>query len=405
MPAHRHHRIAAAAVIFASLMLAGCGGSAAAPPPTPAAGQFSAAASGLGEVELAKLRDEQPRSSVLISPLSFEAALAMLSQGARGETAANLRSGLGFAAQGLTLPAAAEAFANLRQNLTSSPSVVLNLADGVWVDHRVALKSAFADAQSGPFAAKIANADFADPATLGQINGFVSDATNGKIPTILAQLKPADRLVLINALYFKGAWATPFETTATAALPFTPAGGPVIQAQTMQRAGKFSYLETPALQSVALPYKDPRFELVLVLMKDPKAAPAAGWTAALAPANYHERQGYVAFPKLDLTWDGDLVASLSAVGLATALGQHADYGGIADGGLSVGQVIHKTRLVVGEAGAEGAAATAVVMETASIRAPPSDNFSFRADRPFWLLLRERTNGAPIFAGYVASPNG
>ena len=156
---------------------------------------------------------------------------------------------------------------------------------------------------------------------------------------------------------------------------------------------------------MALPYKDPRFELVLVLMKDPKAAPAAGWISALAPANYHERPGYVGFPKLDLTWDGDLVASLSAVGLATALGPHADYGGIADGGLSVGQVIHKTRLVVDEAGAEGAAATAVVMETTSARIAPSDNFTFRADRPFWLLLRERTTGAPIFVGYVASPNG
>ena len=68
-------------------------------------------------------------------------------------------------------------------------------------------------------------------------------------------------------------------------------------------------------------------------------------------------------------------------------------------------MIHKTRLVVDEAGAEGAAATAVVMETTSARIAPSDNFTFRADRPFWLLLRERTTGAPIFMGYVATPRG
>jgi serine protease inhibitor len=397
----RIDRVAAATAALS--VLAACGGQAAAPTPTPTAGQFSVAAANLGEAELGQLRAEKPRTTVLISPLSFEAALAMLSQGAQGDTAANLRTGLRFEAQGLSLQGAADGFANLRQVLSSSPGVTMNLADGVWVDRRVALKSAFADAQSGPFAARIADADFADPATLGQINGFVSGATNGKIPTILANLNPDSRLVLINALYFKGVWATPFQPSATVAMPFTTAGGQAIQAQTMQRAGTFGYLETAAFQSVTLPYKDPRFELVLLLTKDPKADPAPGWTSALAPASYREREGLVALPRLDLTWGGDLLSSLSAVGLATALGPHADYSGVADGPLSVGEVIHKTRLVVDEEGSEGAAATAVVMETAARPTPATDRFSFIANRPFWLLLRERTTGAPIFVGYVAAP--
>jgi serpin B len=392
--------VAAAAALS---LLAACGGRAAAP--TPTAAQFSVAAANLGEAELRQLRADRPGATVLISPLSFEAALAMLSQGAQGDTAANLRTGLRFEAQGLSLQGAADGFANLRQLLTSSPGVTLNLADGVWVDHSVALKPAFADAQSGPFAARIASADFADPATLGQINGFVSGATNGKIPTILANLTPDSRLVLINALYFKGVWATPFQPSATAAMPFTTAGGQVIQAQTMQRAGEFDYIETPTYQSVALPYKDPHFELVLLLMKDPKADPAAGWTSALTPASYHQREGLVALPRLDLTWGGDLLTSLSVVGLSTALGPHADYGGIADGPLTVGQVIHKTRLVVDEEGSEGAAATAVVMETTARPEPPTDRFTFVLNRPFWLLLRERTTGAPIFVGYIATPQG
>jgi serine protease inhibitor len=402
MTPHGNRR--SAALMLSLLALAACGSSAAPPPLGPSASQFSAAAARLGEAELAQLQGETPRKTVLISPLSFEAALAMLSQGARGDTAANLRAGLRFEAQSLTLKGAADGFASLRQNLTSSPGVTLNLADGVWVDRRVALKPDFAADQSGPFAAKIVGADFADPATVGQINGFVASATHDKIPTILAQLKPDSRLVLINALYFKGDWATPFELAATADKPFTTADGRVLQAPTMQRAGAFSYFETPAFQSVALPYKDPRFELVLLLMKDPTAAAPEGWTSALAGANYQQRQGLVAFPRLDLTWGGDLIGSLSAVGLATALGSHADYGGIAAEPFSVGQVIHKTRLVVDEKGSEGAAATAVVMETTA-RAQVVDHFSFIADRPFWLLLRERTTGAPIFVGYVAAPQG
>jgi serine protease inhibitor len=351
---------------------------------------------------LAALLKQQPAATVLIAPLSFEAALAMLSQGAGGATADDLRSGLGFAAQGLPLPEAADGFADLRRRLTSSPSVTLNLADGVWADRSAVLKPAFAAAQSGPFAARIANADFADPATLVGINGFVADATHGKIPSILARLTPNSRVVLVNALYFKGAWETAFEPAATADKPFTTAAGQQISAPTMQRAGNFAYLETPALQAVALPYKDARFELVLLLMKDPKAEPASGWTSELS--DFAMRRGLVAFPRLDLTWGSDLVASLSSIGLAPAFSEHADYSAMASGPFSIGEVVHKTRLVVDEAGAEGAAATGVVMETAA-RPATSSNFSFIADRPFWLLLREKTTGAPIFMGYVAAPGG
>jgi len=398
-------RFAALAVLLCALVPTGCARGGPAPDhDAAAAAHFSSAAATLGEAELRQLMQTQPQTTTLISPLSFEAALAMVAQGARGGTAANLRSGLGFEAQGLTLPAAADGFADLRQSLTASSSVTLNLAEGLWADKRIALKPAFAASQSGPFAAKITTADFADPATLSQINDFVSTATHGHIPTILNRLSPASRLVLINALYFKGAWQDAFEPGSTVDAPFTTAGGQTIQTPTMHRRGSFEYLETAQFQSVALPYKDAKFELVLLLMKDPKAVPAAAWATTQASANYHQSEGFVALPRLDLTWTGDLIDSLSAIGLANALGPHADYGDISDSPLSVGEVIHKTRLVVDEAGSEGAAATGVVMETTARMLPPP-GFTFTADRPFWLLLRETTTGAPLFMGYVAAPSG
>jgi serine protease inhibitor len=141
---------------------------------------------------------------------------------------------------------------------------------------------------------------------------------------------------------------------------------------------------------------------VLLLTKDPQAGPANGWTSALG--GFAERQGRVAFPRLDLSWGDDLVASLSAISLAPALAPHADYSGVSTGPFAVSEVIHKTRLVVDEEGAEGAAATGVVMETSARRSSDS-GFNFIADRPFWLLLREKATGAPIFMGYVAAPTG
>jgi len=399
------HPAAALAVLLSVLVVAApsCGVEA---PPAKSATGFSAAATSLGEAELARLMLERPNSTVLTSPLSIEAALAMVGQGARGATLTNMQSGLGLTAQGLTLPDAAAGYAGLRQRLTSSPDVTLALANGVWVDKSVRLNSSFAQTESGPFAARIVGADFAAPGTLAAINGFVSSATKGEIPAVLSRLTPNAKVVLVNALYFKGDWAVRFEAADTEDEPFTTAGGQTIQTPTMHRDGQFSYYETGGFQSVALPYKDPRFELVLMLMKTPGAMPPPGWTAALASGNYQQSEGSVALPRLDITWDGDLVASLRSIGLDVALGPAADYGAMAEGPLAVSQVAHKTRLIVDEEGTVGAAATAVE-EAATACAPPGCGptpFEFKADRPFWLLLRETATGAPVFLGYVAAPN-
>ena len=177
-------------------------------------------------------------------------------------------------------------YAGLRKDLTGSSGVTLALANGVWVDRRAALKPAFAQAEAGPFAAKIASADFSAPSTVASINGFVSAATKGQIPQIVGNLPADSRVVLVNALYFKGAWARRFETDETTVDPFATAGGQTIQIPTMHREGRFNYYETGEFQSVALPYKDPRFELVLVLMKNPKAVAPKGWTAALSSQQF-----------------------------------------------------------------------------------------------------------------------
>jgi serpin B len=375
-------------------------------PPAPAQA-FSAAAATLGEVELAQLQKARPGATVLTSPLSIEAALAMTAAGARGETAREMRAALGLTDAGLSLPDAAKAFAALRVSLAAAPGVILDLANGVWVDQRVTLDPAFAKIEAGPFAARIASADFANPATAASINAFVSQATRGKITEIVGALTPADRLVLVNALYFKGVWQTPFDPTQTRPAPFNLAGGRTIQAPTMHREGAFAYYETDAFQSVALPYGDGRFELVLLLMKDSAATPPAKWPLALPDNRYDTRAGSVALPKLDLSWGGDLTASLNRAGLSAAMSPKADFSGVgrsSGGPLFIQQVLHKTRLLVDEQGTVGAAATAVMMPAgACMGCTEPQPFVFKADRPFWLLLRDTETGAPVFLGYVAAP--
>ena len=368
--------------------------------------QFSSAALSMGEAELARLQSAQPRTTIMTSPLSIEAALAMLAQGARGATAADMTSGLGFKRQGLTLQDAAVGYDPLRRNLMSSKEVTLSLANGVWVDQRLKLNRAFVQSQQSRFSARITSANFHGGSTVGDINRFVSGATQGQIPTIVESL-PHSGVVLVSALYFKGQWADPFDVGGTHNEACTTASGHKIQTPTMHIDSSFSYRETRTFQSVALPYKDPRFELVLVLTKTPGTVLAKGWASSLKSAGYSTREGFVALPRLDLVWSSDLTPSLRAVGLDVALGPHPDYGAMADVPFGPPQVIHKIRLVVDETGTVGAAATAAEDPTTSTpderTGPPP--FRFIANRPFWLLLREKTTGSPIFLGYVAQPKG
>jgi serpin B len=369
------------------------------PQPTPAAQAFGAAATAFGRTLLDKLQAGDPTKSVVVSPLSVMTALTMLAQGAKGATAAELTTALGFAANKLTLDGAAAAYANLHARLASSPNATVALANGIWVDQHVGLKPGFADPEKTAFAAQIASLDLSSLDAADAINHFVDQATRGKIPSVVGKLAGA-ALVLVSALYFKGAWRDKFDPAVTQTQPFTQGDGAVVQAPLMSRGGKFSYAETPDLQAVVLPYADPRFELVVVLAKP--GANAAAWADGLS--GFASRSGQVFLPRLALAWGFDIKDTLAAIGLADAMGPTADYSGVASAPLAVGQVLHKTVLNVDEQGAEAAASTTVIMETTAMPmrgGPPP--FVFRADRPFHLLLRDAASGAPLMMAYVASP--
>jgi serpin B len=323
----------------------------------------------------------------------------MIGQGARGRTRGQFQSLLGLGGRSLSLPMAANGYASLRKAFTTVNGAAVDVANGVWVDQRVGLKPRFAQTQSAMFGARIESLDMASPAASVSINDFVSKATRGRIPGVLGPAPPTKAVVLVSALYFKSRWAVPFERGDTKNLPFTRADGRVVQTPTMRRNDQFSYYEDATLQSVVLPYSDSQFELVLVLMKSPKSAPPIGWTSPRSARRYADRQGLILVPRLKLAWAGDLSETLRSMGMRTALGDQSDFGDVADRPLGSVEAIHKTMLLVDEDGSEGAAATMDAYAAATDAAP----FYLRLDRPFYLLLREKQTGAPLFLAYVAEP--
>jgi serpin B len=370
------------------------------PEPSPQARQLGAAMSAFGLAMLRQLMSDAPPSTLVTSPLSLAADLLMLGQGARGATAGALAQALKLP-QGLSLSDAAEGFANLAARMISSDAATVAIADGLWADNRAGLDAAFLKTLQDRFAARASVTDLSAAAALGDINGFVNDTTHGKIPTILRSLPAGAMLVLVNALYFKGGWKTPFDGKQTDAAPFTHADGTTAPTPLMHRRGAFAYRETDQLQALALPYADTRFELRLVLTKP--GAPEGAWMDGFADYD-GERPGEVFLPRLDLTWGADVTALLGRIGLGPALAPPADYSGAMSAPMAGLAVVQKCLLKVDEQGAEAAAATAIVMVGAAARqGPPPTPFVFRADRPFHLMLVETATGAPLILAYVAAP--
>jgi len=240
------------------------------------------------------------------------------------------------------------------------------------------------------------------------INGWVEDQTKEKVKELLKRgiLKPATVLVLTNAIYFKGDWASQFKKDRTREDPFHLSADKTAKVPLMHQTGKFGYAETKDLQVLRLPYKGKDLSMLVLLPRkvgDFKAAEAYLKTkiaAKGAKLKMPERKVIVSLPKFKLTAEFKLNEALKAMGMTDAF-SNADFSGMnGKGGLFISAVVHKAFVDVNEEGTEAAAATAVVMSRTSAAAMPP---VFRADRPFLFAIRHDKTGAILFLGRLTSP--
>lgn len=370
----------------------------------PQAPQAAAAANALGLDVFAALHASAATDTTVISPYDIALTLNLLAQGAGGKTADVFEKGLHLN-PGLTLSSAGQAMASLRGALPSGAGVSVETATGVWAGQGFVLRPAYVAKAKSAFGAAAATVDFSDPKTIARINAWVGSATHGKIPHLLDTLPADTRVVLGGALYVKAAWQDKFDPAATAPADFVRADGRTVSVPTMHKAATFAYVENAAVQAVALPFRDPHYELIVVLPKPGqeaavRAAIGQGGASALDAVRFVERAGKLAMPKAKLAWSGDLLEPLKRLGLSEALTEGAVYDAMSDQTFAVGAVAHKVVFDMDEDGAEAAAATAVVgVRSVAAEAP----FVMTVDRPYYFVLREKLSGAILFAGFVADP--
>lgn len=333
----------------------------------------------------------------LISPLGLASVLAMLADGAQGETAAGYATGLGLPADA-ALGAVAGRWQAMAAPEGAAPGpVTLQGASGLWLAPDFGIDPDYVARQQAALGAELATVDFADPAVLDQLNTWFAERTGGMIPQLLDNLPADTRIVLGNALYLNAPWQTAFDAALTQGADFTAADGTVTEVQLMQQEGHVLYRAGSDHQAAMLPFADPDYALVLYLPAEgmaPEALLTPG--GALAdPAGFRPRKGMVELPRLDLRAGGDMTGALRAIGML----EGGDHGGLTAEPLIIDQVVHQVALRLDETGAEAAAATAAV----GVRSAMTESFHLRADRPFVLAIRHLPSATPLFIGVIHQP--
>jgi serpin B len=246
----------------------------------------------------------------------------------------------------------------------------------------------------------------------GTINAWVVDKTNQKIKELIPSggVDRLTRLVLVNAIWFKGDWLSQFRKEETKDEPFYLGAAEKVSAPLMHRlGGGYRYAEADGMQILEMPYQGDKLTMVVLLPKERNglgelesmlsAEKVAAWVGGLRPSEKTD----VCLPKFKMTWGTrEMRKPFQALGMEIPFKPgEADFSGM-DGSkeLSIARIYHKAFVEVNEEGTEAAAATAVVM---AVRSAPSSPPVFRADHPFVFLIRDKASGSILFLGRLVRP--
>ena len=362
---------------------------------------------------------ENTGGNFMASPLSFRYALGLLLSGAEGETKAELLKALGVRDEqewtdtclrfNAFVEQYAEGFAHelseykkyVKQGYvpadSAEPYRALRVANSVWRNENLEKKftEAYTEKVSKNYAAEYRT--FLPENVVQKVNEWAGIKTEKMIERLLPDNYDARSLavVLMNALYFKDSWRNEFYEGGTQTGDFKTKTGAVTQKEFMQQVDHFLYYKDDATELLVMPMKG-GVNMVFVL----------GETDALAEKinKAESRKVRVKIPKIDLETSferGEFVAFLKANGVSQAFDDRADFSGMIDHPIFVGDIIQKTRIKLDEKGVEAAAVTAILMSESAMP-QPEEPIEFNADRPFSFSIYANLDGemATMFAGQI-----
>ncbi len=342
-------------------------------------------------------------SNVFISPLSASYALAMTWNGAAGDTREAMATTLEFS--GLPVAEVNQAYQNLTGILNEADtSVDINIANSLWYRPDVLVEAAFIDLNQTYFDALVRSLDFGAPDAADIINGWVDEKTNGKIDGIVEPPISRDVIMyLINAVYFKALWTSPFDTLNSMESEFHLAGGGRVDCGMMHMNDTLPVLTTDDFVAVRLPYGDEGFCATFMLPDENYSVEklASGMTDEnwVAWSSAFEKEFVtLGLPRFKFPYKISMKEVLISMGMEVAFTELANFTNmVTDGGAFIEDVKHKAFVQVDELGTEAAAVTLVQVARVSIDPGPTFN------RPFLFVISEEESGAILFMGKIANP--
>ena len=361
---------------------------------------------------LLKALAKDPKRNTIISPLGVATVFAMAYNGAAGATKAEMAKALGLGS--LSDDDINRANQHLMHTLAKAdPAVQPEIANALWVQKDYPINPDFRTVCHSFYEASAANLDFVGnpKGAAEKINSWVDKHTHHRIPVLVKEVDRETRLILTDAVHFKGRWLSKFEASDTRPRPFHLLSGESRNTAMMEQTGDFLYLENQDFQAIRLPYGNERYAMYVFLPR--KTAELPDFVRSLDQQHWKQWTGQFAsrrtqidLPKFETDYTEQLNYALNEMGMKLAFdASRADFSRIplnptSGNALYISGVQHKTWIKVDEEGTEAAAATALVFEAS---AEISTSNVMMVDHPFFFAISEKQSGALLFAGVVMDP--
>jgi len=347
--------------------------------------------------------ESKDESNIFFSPYSISVALTMTYEGARGETAEEMENVLHIPEdKDIRRPNFARIINGINRE---DKKYELSTANALWAQEGYKFLEEYLKIVENYYGGKATNVDFVNELEKSRqtINRWVEEQTNDRIRELLhkGDIDEDTRLVLTNAIYFKGRWLLQFDPEDTRELEFTTINGEKKSVPMMSLREEFNYAEIDGCQILEMLYEDEDLSMVFILPEDIRSTEEnltveklSEWKDAMA-----KQEVDALIPRFKLETRYCMVETLKEMGMILPFSLSADFSGM-DGRLMIGNVIHQAFIEVNEEGSEAAAATAVVIK---LKAAPAPAPVFRADHPFIFLIQQRDTGNILFMGRVGDP--
>lgn len=385
-----------------------------APTPAPDEGRFSQVPPAMSRAAVSpdysanatsfamRFHEELADGNAATSGTSAQIALSMLALGAAGETREEFGTVFGVEmgdAWHVDMQRATAAY-------TDTPGVELTVANALWTQQGFGLKDGYVEKMRSGYLVDPAELDFAGDSAgaAGTINAWTNEKTTGMIEKLF---DPGDvqgaKVVLANAIAFKGKWANAFDPELTKPMPFATPGGSADVPTMSAKIEGLSYVDGDGFTAVALPYQERGAMMIIVLPDEGTSIEAVEGKLDAAQLGRMTMSGRrpvnVSLPKWKAETKYDLVEALKALGLHSAFA-NGDFSAMSDQPLGIDTAIQKVFVEVDEEGTRAAAVTGVMVKTTALPPPPVD---FVVNRPFFWAIWHTETQSPLFTGRVVDP--